>query len=175
MRQSQSGHKFPLIVAAAIALACLAAPATADPGHPHGKPATANEPAGEAAPKRSGTALLMPIMDPARGRKLFASKGCVVCHVINGIGGNHGPSLDMGDMAAMNPFDFAAKMWRGADIMIVLQEEELGEKAEFDGQDLADIIAFVHSRSEIAKFSEQDVPHKIMDVLKQMHGGKHRH
>ena len=31
--------------------------------------------------------LLMPMMNPARGRELFASKGCVVCHSFNGVGG----------------------------------------------------------------------------------------
>ncbi len=31
--------------------------------------------------------LIMPSMDAARGRIPFASKGCVVCHSINGVGG----------------------------------------------------------------------------------------
>ena len=34
-----------------------------------------------------GPRLIMPMMNPARGRKLFASKGCVTCHSINGVGG----------------------------------------------------------------------------------------
>ncbi len=126
--------------------------------------------------------LLMPMMDPARGRKVFAAKGCVVCHQLNGVGGDHGPSLDMSKMGPMNPFEFAAKMWRGAATMVALQDEELGGQIELTGQDLADIIAFVHSPGEIAKFSEHDLPHQVLDILKRTHGeephdaeGKHAH
>ena len=114
--------------------------------------------------------LLMPMMNPARGRKVFAAKGCVVCHQLNGVGGDHGPSLDMSEMGPMNPFEFAAKMWRGAATMVALQDEELGGQIELTGQDLADIIAFVHSPDEIAKFSVRDIPHKVLDVLKRTHG-----
>ena len=68
--------------------------------------------------------LRMPQMDPARGRKLFASKGCVACHSVNGIGGEHAPPLDATTMEPlMNPFEFAAKMWRGAEAMIYLQRD----------------------------------------------------
>lgn len=38
--------------------------------------------------------LMMPSMDAANGRKLFASKGCVVCHEVNGIGGTDAAPLD---------------------------------------------------------------------------------
>lgn len=119
--------------------------------------------------------LLMPMMNAARGREVFAAKGCVVCHALNGVGGDHGPNLDMSEMGPMNPFDFAAKMWRGAEAMIVLQREELGEPIELSGQNLADIIAFVHSPEEVAKFSEADIPHRILDVLKKTHGEETGH
>ncbi len=94
--------------------------------------------------------LVMPRMDPARGRKVFTEKGCVACHSINGVGGDDAPPLDA---TLMNPFEFAAKMWRGAEAMIILQHDELGEQIELTGQDLADIIAFVHSHEEQAKFA----------------------
>jgi len=75
--------------------------------------------------------LEMPAMDPARGRRLFASKGCVVCHSVNGVGGEDAPPLDASTMnPRMNPFEFAAKMWQGAEPMIYLQREELGEQIE---------------------------------------------
>jgi mono/diheme cytochrome c family protein len=32
--------------------------------------------------------------DAARGRTLFVSKGCVVCHAINEVGGTSAPPLD---------------------------------------------------------------------------------
>lgn len=116
-----------------------------------------------------GQGLMMPSMDPARGRKLFASKGCVVCHSINGIGGEDAPPLDAATMPGpMNPFDFTAKMWRGAEAMISVQREELGEQIEFTGDELADIIAFVHHPEEQKKFSEADIPPRIKELMHHM-------
>ena len=108
----------------------------------------------------------LPVMDPANGRKLFASKGCVVCHSINGVGGEDAPKLDAKTMPkVMNPFDFAARMWRGAVSMIAMQEDELGGQIEFNGGELADIIAFVHNGEEQKKFSQADIPAKIKKLM----------
>ncbi len=110
--------------------------------------------------------LAMPMMDPNRGRKLFASKGCVVCHSINGVGGEDAPALDykMSDRF-MNPFDFTARMWRGAEAMIYMQREELGDQIEFSGQELADIIAFAHDPAEQKLFSVTDIPGQIKKLM----------
>ncbi|MBA48512.1 MAG: hypothetical protein CMI51_05760, partial [Paracoccus sp.] len=55
--------------------------------------------------------LAMPEMDAAKGRLLFGSKGCVVCHSINGIGGEDARAFGAEYMDdPMNPFDFAAAM-----------------------------------------------------------------
>lgn len=116
-----------------------------------------------------GPGLMMPSMNPARGRELFARKGCVVCHSVNGIGGKDAPPLDASTMPRlMNPFEFTAKMWRGAEAMIYLQREELGEKIEFTGDDLVDIIAFVHNIQEQKKFSEEDIPPGIEKLMHHM-------
>ena len=118
-----------------------------------------------------GPGLMMPSMDPARGRMLFASKGCVVCHSVNGIGGVDAPPLDAATMPGpMNPFEFTAKMWRGAEAMIYVQREELGEQIEFNGDELADIIAFVHDDAEQHKFTEADIPPKIREMMHHHHG-----
>jgi mono/diheme cytochrome c family protein len=93
--------------------------------------------------------------DAARGRTLFVSKGCVVCHAINEVGGTRAPPLDpeaaSGDVDAL---DFVARMWRGAEAMIFMQQQELGVQIDFTGQELADIIAFVQDPSERRRFSE---------------------
>ncbi len=118
-----------------------------------------------------GPRLVMPIMNSARGRKLFASKGCVTCHSINGVGGEDAPNLDAHMMMPfMNPFEFAARMWRGAATMIALQEDAMGYQIEFTGEELADIIAFVHDEDEQHKFSEADIPSEIMPLMNHMHG-----
>lgn len=115
-----------------------------------------------------GSELVIPVMNAASGRKLFASKGCVVCHSVNGIGGKDARALDAATMPEqMNPFDFAAKMWKGAPVMVLLQRKELGEQTQLTGQELADIIAFVHSSNEQQKFSENDIPPKIKELLKE--------
>mgnify|MGYP000668129382 CR=1 FL=1 len=120
--------------------------------------------------------LLMPMMIPAKGRKLFASKGCVVCHSINGVGGEDAPALDAATMpTVMNPFDFAAKMWRGAPAMISVQEDELGEQIEFSGSELANIIAFVHNFEEQKKFSKADIPPRIKKLMGHMGNESEEH
>ena len=93
--------------------------------------------------------------DAARGRTLFVSKGCVVCHAINEVGGTSAAPLDPeaapGDVDAL---DFVARMWWGAEAMIFMQQRELGVQIDFTGQELADIIAFVHDPGERRKFSQ---------------------
>lgn len=110
--------------------------------------------------------LVLPPMDATNGRLLFGSKACVVCHSVNGIGGEDAPMLDAEVMdQPMNPFDFAAKMWRGADALVTMQREELGNVIQMSGQKLADITAFVHDRQEQAKFSTTDIPEDIQELM----------
>ena len=110
--------------------------------------------------------LVLAPMDAANGRFLFASKGCVVCHSVNGVGGRDAPRLDAALMSQpMNPFEFAANMWRGAETMVMMQREELGYAILMSGSDLADIIAFVHDPREQAEFTRADIPEDIQDVM----------
>ncbi len=72
--------------------------------------------------------------------------------------------------AMMNPFDFAAKMWTMAPYMIAAQEEALGEQILFTGEELAHIIAFVHSDDEQHHFSRADIPPEVMPMMHHQHG-----
>lgn len=100
------------------------------------------------------TQLLFPILNPEVGRELFVGKGCVACHSINGTGGNIGPNLDApAGNGIMNPFSFAANMWNHAPSMIAAQEEKLGEQIQFTGEELGNIIAFIHDVDVQTKFS----------------------
>ncbi len=112
--------------------------------------------------------LIIPHMDPVNGKKLFASKGCVVCHQVHGVGGTDSPSLDISKMdPVMSPFDFFAKMWRGADKMIEMQDKELGYQVKFTGQEIADIIAFLHDRDVEQTFTEADIPDNIKKLMEE--------
>lgn len=104
--------------------------------------------------------LVIPPMDPVKGKALFASKGCVVCHSVNGVGGTDAPEIDAAAMSPqMSPFDFFAKMWNHAQGMIAMQQDEIGGQITFEnGQQLADIIAFLHDAKVQKTFTEDDIP-----------------
>lgn len=113
----------------------------------------------------------MPRMDSTRGRELFINKGCVTCHSINGVGGHDATALDAHTMTEMmNPFDFAAKMWLMAPAMIAAQEDALGEQILFSGDELADIIAFVHDDREQHHLSDANIPPRIREMMNHQHG-----
>ena len=97
--------------------------------------------------------MALPNYDATRGRELFVTKGCVVCHAVNDVGGDAirdlggdtAPPLDASRMPIrMDPFIFFARMWRGAQTMIALQEQRLGYQIALDGAELADIMAFIY-------------------------------
>jgi cytochrome c551/c552 len=113
--------------------------------------------------------LILPAMDAEKGRTLFASKGCVVCHSVREIGGTDAPPMDAEYMdSPMNPFEFAARMWRGAETMVAMQRDELGGVIDLSGEDLAAIIAFVHDGDEQMKFSDDDIPAEIKAIMNKM-------
>ena len=113
----------------------------------------------------------LPNMNPLRGRKLFIDKGCVACHAINGAGGHDATNLDAHTMRPMmNPFDFAAKMWAMAPAMIYAQEEALGGQILFTGDELADIIAFVHNDEAQHDFTDADLTPEARKMMDHQHG-----
>lgn len=109
----------------------------------------------------------MPIMNPERGKALFASKGCVVCHAVNGIGGTDAPPIDASAMSpGMNPFELVARMWNHSEGMIAMQQSEMGAQITFEnGQQIADIVAFLHDAAEQKTFSDKDIPENIKALL----------
>ena len=166
-----------VLVAAAAFLAAMVLGATAwADSHRHEDTPHEHSADGHAESDDELSGLMMPIMDPARGRLLFASKGCVACHAINGVGGQDAPPMDAATMPRiMNPFSFAARMWRGAETMILLQQEIFGEQIDLTGQELADIISFVHNAEEQRNFSEADIPHEVLELIEHTHAGHEEH
>ncbi len=128
---------------------------------------------GELIAAGHGSQLVIPIMNPERGKRLFVAKGCVACHAINGVGGHHAPVLDAHTMEGlMNPFDFAAKMWNHAPAMIAAQEDAFGEQVYFTGGELADVIAFVHDDETQHTFGESDLTAAAHEMMDHGHAGE---
>jgi cytochrome c len=120
----------------------------------------------EVSPAADGPGYVVSFGDSDRGRDLFTGKGCVVCHSINRVGGKAGPALDADPFEPdLDVFDFAARMWRGAPTMIVLQEMELGYQIDLTGQELADLARFIHDVEAQRNFQETDVPELIRDWM----------
>ncbi len=119
----------------------------------------------------SPRAIVLPLADAAHGRQLFVSKGCVICHSVNGVGGRAAPALDAiaveeGDhVPPVDPLDFVARMWRGAPAMLDLQAIELGYQIELTSQDLADLAVFANDAGMQSDFSLEDVPEPMWDWM----------
>jgi cytochrome c len=110
--------------------------------------------------------MVVPLASAEEGKKLFVGKGCVVCHQVNGIGGKAAPALDAdSEQPYFDVFEFAARMWRGAPTMILLQEMELGYQIELSGEDLANLAAFASDSQVQGTFSENDIPEVIRDWM----------
>lgn len=108
----------------------------------------------------------LPDMSSERGKTLFAERGCVICHSVNNVGSDVATSLDASNMdQSRNPFEFFARMWRGAPQMLALQNADLGYQIDFSGQDIADIFAFVQNREIQEDFTEDDLPEHIKEII----------
>lgn len=81
--------------------------------------------------------------DPIRGQALFVSKRCVGCHAVRGTGGRIGP--DLGRSAVKRSFpEIAAGMWNHSVVMHEKMREFRVARPTFDGNELADLIAFLY-------------------------------
>lgn len=121
------------------------------------------------ADEQPPTRLLMPIMSPERGRQLFIDKGCITCHAINGIGGQDASSLDADDMEPfMGIYDLVARMWSMAPVMIPAQEDELGEQIQLTGDELADLVAFLHDDREQDRLTLESLSPEQREMLESI-------
>jgi mono/diheme cytochrome c family protein len=106
----------------------------------------------------------MPEPNPRRGRILFITNGCVICHQVNSVGGSAGPRLDLAEpTTTVDPLEFSARIWRGARAMTALQSIELGYVIELEGEDIADIAAFVASKDERGLLTLDSVSTEMRD------------
>lgn len=154
------------LIVLTFAIAVLAIGNSAIAGHAH------EDQNGKIAPSKK-TRLVIPIMNVERGKTLFVSKGCVACHAVNGVGGHDAPAMDDHTrLGLISPFDFVAKMWNHAPGMLAAQEQAFGGHITFVGEEISDIIAFVHDDDAQHSFTESDLTAKAKKMMHHEHGGK---
>lgn len=123
-------------------------------------------PAAEAAEVKPGKVIVLPLIDPARGRRLFVAKGCVICHAVAGVGGKAAPALDADpQVRSIDVLDFAARMWRGAPAMLDLQAVELGYQIELSADEIAHLAGFAADVDAQASFSSEEIPEPMRDWM----------
>lgn len=128
--------------------------------------ASEGEGASKAAKAQSKRHVVVPMVDADRGRRLFVTKGCIICHTVNGVGGSGGPALDSAETSqTVDVLGFAARMWRGASAMLKFQELELGYQINLDGGEIADLAGFLSNRELQDQFSMEEVPEPMRDWM----------
>ncbi len=139
-----------------------------DQGTPGAKPPAAGAGKGYRFPLRGLPDVVLPPMDPAKGRVYFATRACVVCHSVNGIGGGDSVALDVETRPeTVDVLGFVSRMWRGGSTMLTLQRRLFSEQIDLTAEELGDIIAFLHSPEEQKRFSKDDIPKFIQDFMEK--------
>ncbi|MFQ5663301.1 MAG: c-type cytochrome [Terriglobia bacterium] len=83
--------------------------------------------------------------DPKRGWELFQKKDCISCHAVGGEGGTTGPDLGAGRPLPSTLTQVAARMWNHSPHMWKAMKAKGIERPRFEGQEMADLIAFLYS------------------------------
>jgi mono/diheme cytochrome c family protein len=109
-----------------------------------GSSGTSSAPSGHAG---GASLAVSDIGDPAQGRALFASKSCGKCHMYLGKGGEDAPALDFmrGHLSAAEVANMSGRIWNHLPFMIDAFKEEGISLPSFDGNEMADLIAYLHS------------------------------
>lgn len=95
-----------------------------------------------AGPERESA--LLPA-NPRRGWDLFQQKGCISCHAIRGKGGTVGPDLSSDRPLPRTLTQMAGRMWNHSPEMWTTMKAKGIERPTFEGQEMADLIAFLYS------------------------------
>lgn len=87
------------------------------------------------------------IGDAATGRMLFVSKHCSECHMYLGKGGTDAPPLDFmrGHLSATEIANMSGRIWDHLPFMLDAFKEEGIPVPSFKGNEMANLIAYLHS------------------------------
>ncbi len=81
--------------------------------------------------------------NPTDGEKLFTSKGCINCHAVRGKNGTTGPDLGKAELYR-SVTEIAGIMWNhGPDMWLEMKRRGIA-RPNFDGEEMADIIAYLY-------------------------------
>ena len=81
--------------------------------------------------------------NPSKGKLVFKSKGCISCHQIESSNGNSGPDLTELKLNK-SVTEIAAQMWNHSPTMIDYMKERDIDYPQFDGNEMADLIAYLY-------------------------------
>ena len=109
--------------------------------------------------QRKRQIIVVPDVDATRDGRLFVMKSCFSCHSMKGIGGRAGPE----ESTAVDLFNFAARMWRGASAMRKLPALELGYRIELSSGEIGDLATFVSDPAVQRDFSIEEAPDQLKD------------
>ena len=88
--------------------------------------------------------------DPVRGAILFESMSCAMCHSLAGKGGTDAPPLDSmrGHLSAREVANMSGQIWNHLPTMLSQFEEEGVPFPTFTGDQMADLVAYLHSEPD---------------------------
>ena len=93
------------------------------------------------------------IGNAARGKEVWASKGCSMCHSFAGSGGKDAPALDFmtGDLSVQSIAGMSGTIWDHLPGMLPRFREEKIPFPSISPDEMADLIAYLHSGSATAR------------------------
>jgi len=93
------------------------------------------------------------IGNAARGKEVWTSKGCVMCHSFGGSGGKDAPALDYmsGDLSVQSIAGMSGTIWNHVPGMLPRFREEKIPFPTISPDEMADLIAYLHSGAAPAK------------------------
>lgn len=129
-------------------------------------PATAQSSAKKRQAVQSRLSVVLPVIDALRGRRLFVTKGCFICHSVKGVGGKAAPPLDAtSSNVPIDVLGFVGRMWKGAPLMFELQSMELGYRVELKAGEMADLAGFIGNAKAQEGFSLAEIPEVVRDWM----------
>jgi cytochrome c2 len=81
--------------------------------------------------------------NPSKGKFVFKKKGCISCHQVEGNDEKSGPDLTELKLNK-SVTEIAAQMWNHSPTMIDYMKENAIEYPEFEGNEMADLIAYLY-------------------------------